>query len=193
MDKLYIIGLGNPGREYIYTRHNVGWLFLDFFAYREDIKFKPGKGDFYFGYNENYVLVKPTTFMNLSGIAVKQVVDQFDIDNYSSLIIVLDDADLPFGKLRLKMKGSAGTHNGLASVIMELNTEEIPRLRIGIGKPTGIPLRDYVLSEFSDEEIFKLRAEIFPVAYKGIKIYREESPLKAMNFINSWSPGEETE
>lgn len=193
MERLYIVGLGNPGREYIYTRHNVGWLFLDFFAYKENIRFEPGKGEFFIGINNNFVLVKPTTFMNLSGIAVKQIIEQFGIEDYNSLIIVLDDADLPFGKLRLKMKGSAGTHNGLASVIMELNTEEVPRLRIGIGKLAGMPLRDYVLSEFSDEEIFKLRAEVFPVAYRGIKIYREESSLKAMNFINSWSPEEQIE
>jgi len=190
LDRLYIIGLGNPGRDYLYTRHNAGWLFLDFFAYQENIRLEPGKGEFYIGYNDKFVLVKPTTFMNLSGIAVKQIVEQFTIQDYDSIIIVLDDADLPFGKLRLKMKGSAGTHNGLASVIMELNTEEIPRLRIGIGRPEGLPLRDYVLSEFSDEEILKLRTEIFPIAYRGIKIYMEESPLRAMNFINSWNPGE---
>ena len=185
MDRLFVIGLGNPGSEYAYTRHNVGWLFLDYVAYREEIKFKPGRGDFYIGEGERFVLVKPTTFMNLSGIAVKQVVEQYEINNLESLLVVLDDADLPFGRLRLRLKGSAGSHNGLASVIMELGTEEVPRLRIGIGRPEGMRLRDYVLSEFTDEEIEVLRTEVFPVGYEGIKIYVEESPMKAINFINS--------
>jgi len=185
LERLFVIGLGNPGKEYVYTRHNAGWLLLDYIAYRESIRFEPGRGDFYIGAGEKFILIKPTTFMNLSGIAVKQVVEQYGIEDYSSILIVLDDADLPFGKLRLRLKGSAGSHNGLASVIMELGTEEIPRLRIGIGRPEGMRLRDYVLSEFSDEEIEFLRENVFPVAYEGLKIYIEESPLKAINFINS--------
>jgi len=185
LDRVFLFGLGNPGREYIYTRHNAGWLFVDYFAFRENIKLRPGRGEFFIGENENFVLVKPTTFMNLSGIAVREVVESYGIEDYTSIIVVLDDADLPFGKLRLRLKGSAGSHNGLASVIAELGTEQIPRLRIGIGRPDGIPLKDYVLSEFSDEEIEILRTEVFPRGYEGIRIYRRESPLRAMDFINS--------
>ncbi len=184
MDRLYVIGLGNPGKAYQDTRHNVGWLFVDFVAQRESLNFNPGKGDFVVAEGNNFCLFKPAVFMNLSGIAVKQIVDLYALDDLNKLIIVHDDADIKFGKLRLRLKGSSGGHRGVESIIYYLGTEEFPRLKIGIGRKEDIELRDYVLSPFNKEEKEKL-TEVFEKGYRGLKLYRDEGPLKAMNFINT--------
>ncbi|MEO0202291.1 MAG: aminoacyl-tRNA hydrolase [candidate division WOR-3 bacterium] len=181
---LYIVGLGNYGEIYKKNRHNVGWLFLDYLSNKLNCYFKAGKGDYAFADCNEFKLFKPLTFMNLSGIAVKQIVNYYKIE-LDKLIVIYDDADLPFGVLKFKLKGSAGSHNGMKSVIYYLNTEEIPRIRIGIGRPeNNIPLKNWVLSNFKDEEL-KLLEDKFEKIYIALNIYKSGEVQRAVQFLNS--------
>ncbi|HHW57551.1 MAG TPA: aminoacyl-tRNA hydrolase [Clostridia bacterium] len=152
---MYIIaGLGNPGREYERTRHNVGFMVIDELAKKLGIrvtklKFKSlvGEGNVK---GEKIILLKPQTFMNLSGEALYEAVNFYKI-NLENVIVVYDDKDLDVGKIRIRKKGSSGGHNGMNSIIYLLNSEEFPRVRIGIGNP-GEDLVNHVLGEFTEEE-----------------------------------------
>lgn len=151
-----IAGLGNPGRQYAKTRHNLGWQVLDRLCEKLKIGFKAGKGEYYvalFEENEReIVFLKPTTFMNNSGIAVKEALAFFG-KTPADLLVILDDMALPLGKLRLRASGSSGGHNGLESIIYQLQTEEFARLRLGIGTPEAKGAAvGHVLGEFSKEE-----------------------------------------
>ena len=179
---LVIVGLGNPPREYDGTRHNVGMMAVEYIARREGIRFRPGKGRYFYGQNARYLLVIPTTYMNESGVAVRQVVDHFSLLP-EMLVVLLDDVHLPFGTLRLRPRGSDGGHRGLASVIYHLGTEEVPRLRIGVGRDPAVLLRDYVLSPFRPEERERL-PEIFERVYEGLEVLRTQGMEKAMTVIN---------
>ncbi len=153
-----LVGLGNPGPLYSMTRHNMGHLLVELYARRDGVKLLPGRGDFLAGNRENLWLVKTTCYMNISGHAVAQFLEETRLAP-ADILVVYDDAALPFGKLRLRLSGSHGGHHGMESVIYCLGTEEIPRLRMGIGpRPEGIPLRDFVLSRFSGEEEEQLPA-----------------------------------
>lgn len=150
-----IVGLGNPGAEYERTRHNVGWKLLDAFAkkFRIDIarhekSAMTGTGRVAGG---SVMVAKPLTYMNLSGDAVRLLVNAY-LESTTELMVVYDDIDLPLGKLRIRPNGSAGTHNGMRSIIGELQSENFPRLRVGIGAAGEGKLRDYVLDEFSADE-----------------------------------------
>lgn len=180
-----VFGLGNPGKRYLNTRHNIGFILLDYIQSIYKVPFRPGKGDYYFMQcsieQEPVLFVKPTTYMNLSGIAVRQVVEQFEID-LNNILIVLDDFQLPFGTLRFRKKGSAGGHNGLKSVIAELGTEAFARLRIGIGSPVDDAV-DFVLSDFTEKEIDGLR-KLLPVAHDGIVVWVKDGIERAMNQFN---------
>ena len=151
-----IVGLGNPGRQYAKTRHNLGWQVLDRLAEKLKIGFKAGKGEYYAALLEEnereIVFLKPTTFMNNSGIAVQEALAFFGKTS-ADLLVILDDMALPLGKLRLRANGSSGGHNGLESVIYQLQTEAFARLRLGIGTPgaKGAAV-GHVLGEFSKEE-----------------------------------------
>ncbi|MCD6382025.1 MAG: aminoacyl-tRNA hydrolase [Candidatus Hydrothermae bacterium] len=184
MERLFLIGLGNPDKLYFETRHNVGWMFIDFVSRERGIPLKAGRGEYLIGEKEGIYLVKPLTYMNLSGIAVRQVVERYRIEDLKELVIVHDDADMDFGKLRMRLKGGSGGHKGIESVIYHLMTDEFPRLKIGIGRGEGQDLRDYVLSPFGEEEKQALPS-IFSKALKGRLMYREKGPEAAMNFINS--------
>ncbi len=152
-----IIGLGNPGPRYVFTRHNVGFLYVDRIV--ERFRFKKEKitklyeafsGEFE---GEKVILAKPMTFMNLSGIAVNDLLISNGL-NTEDLLIVYDDVWLSLGKLRIRKKGSAGGHNGLKSIIKNINTEVFERIRIGVGPlENGEDLIEYVLGEFSDNEL----------------------------------------
>ena len=147
-----IVGLGNVGKEYENTNHNMGFIVVDKIAQKFNISIKKSMCSSFVGeaniQGEKIILAKPTTFMNASGIAVKSLDKKFNIDISKDLIIISDDIDLPVSKVRLRLKGSAGTHNGLRSVVKELNTEEFPRLRIGVGKPNeNQPLFNFVLAK----------------------------------------------
>lgn len=155
---MYIIaGLGNPGREYDNTRHNVGFRMLDALAGESGIQILEKKHKALIGKGmigaHKVVLVKPQTYMNLSGDSLKEVCDYYKIDAESELIVIYDDISLDVGKLRIRGKGSAGGHNGMKSIITRLGTEKFLRIRVGIGdKPAGYDLADYVLGHFSRED-----------------------------------------
>jgi len=180
---LYIVGLGNYGDNYKKNRHNVGFIFLDYISKKLNCSFRKGNGDYAIADCFNFKLFKPLTFMNLSGIAVKQIVDYYKV-NLENLIIVYDDADLDFGVIKFKLKGSAGSHNGMKSIIYYLNTENIPRIKIGIGRKPEIPLRNWVLSNFSDDELLVLE-EKFEKIYNALLLYEKGDKDKAIQLINT--------
>lgn len=145
-----VAGLGNPGARHARTRHNVGWLVLDALAtepFREEKRFEGEVSRI-----EGAWLLKPTTFMNLSGVSVRALADFYKIP-HDRVLVVLDDAALPFGRLRLRASGSGGSHNGLDSVLTHFATEQVPRLRVGIGAPPApVSLHDHVLMPFTGPE-----------------------------------------
>lgn len=153
-----IAGLGNPTREYENTRHNIGFMAIDALADKYNIsvmdcrhKALVGKGMIN---GAKVVLVKPLTYMNLSGEAIKAVVDYYKVDAASGLIVIYDDVSLDVGQLRIRKKGSAGGHNGIKNIIANLGDDTFLRIRIGVGeKPKGYDLADYVLGHFSKEEL----------------------------------------
>ena len=152
-----IVGLGNPGRQYAHTRHNVGFDTIDVLAdrYRIPIDTKKHKALFGKGVIEGQkvILAKPQTFMNLSGESVRELIDFYKIDETEELIVVYDDISLEPGQLRLRAKGSAGGHNGIKNIIAHLGGQVFKRVKVGIGeKPRGFDLADYVLSRFSKAE-----------------------------------------
>lgn len=149
-----IAGLGNPGLKYKNTRHNAGFRALDILSKRHGIKLKATKFDAQAGQgmigNEKVMLVRPTTFMNNSGYAVDGILNYYNVD-LSHLIVLYDDIDIPFGTLRIRDKGSAGTHNGMRSILSYTGSGDFPRIRIGIGKPEH-NLIGHVLGKFEKEK-----------------------------------------
>lgn len=153
--KLFI-GLGNPGKQYDQTRHNIGFEVIDHLSNEWNIKLDQSKfkGIYGVGYvnGEKVFLLKPLTYMNLSGESIRPLMDYFNI-SIEDIVVIYDDLDLPVGKLRLREKGSAGGHNGIKSSIAHLGTQEFKRIRVGVGRPTnGLSISDYVLSRFTKEE-----------------------------------------
>ncbi len=177
----FIIGLGNPGEEYIFTKHNVGRLFVAYLG--KNKVFLPGKGDFFYKESKYGILVIPSVYMNESGRVVKDLKKKFMFKE-ENLLVICDDADLSFGKPRMRIKGGSGGHKGLSSIIYYLETEKFPRLRIGVGKKA--PLRNYVLSEFKEDEKKFLFDNLFPFLKKGIEILNNQGVEKAMNYINNF-------
>src|SRR5947207_4556565 len=150
-----VVGLGNPGPEYAGTRHNVGFMVVDRLASRHRISVKSNQHGARVGQGEiagePVALVKPLTFMNLSGRAVAPLVNRHSLQP-ADLLVVYDDADLPVGKIRVRARGSAGGHGGLKSIIASVGSSEFPRIRIGIGRSSGGDLVDHVLSGFRGSE-----------------------------------------
>lgn len=169
-----VVGIGNPGKKYQFNRHNVGFLALDYFAEKNNLKFIPSKYEFYFAEgefeNEPFVLAKPTTYVNNSGLAVKDLINFYKID-VGNIIVVVDDINLKEFDFRLKKSGSDGGHNGLTSIIYSLNSNSFPRLRIGIGNDFAKgDLAGYVLSDFDEEELKKLK-KIFEYSSEIIRAF----------------------
>ena len=159
-----IVGLGNVGAKYQKTRHNVGFLVVDQIAKSQAKAFyskRELKADFadFILEGKKVVLVKPSTYMNLSGEAVRKTIDYYKLDK-SNLLIIVDDVDLPLGQLRLRSGGSSGGHNGLKSIEAQLSSKDYYRLKIGVGKDINIPLADYVLGNFTEDETEKLNVAI---------------------------------
>jgi PTH1 family peptidyl-tRNA hydrolase len=151
-----ILGIGNPGVNYLRNRHNAGFLILDKLAERKSLDFRPAKGDYFIAFGEqngeSYCLIKPTTYVNKTGQAALQVIEKFKI-GLVELLVVCDDVNLKTGQLRIRKSGGDGGHNGLASIIYDLNSDQFPRLRIGIGNDFDKgELSSYVLTDFSDDE-----------------------------------------
>jgi len=167
-----IVWLGNPGKEYTTTRHNVGFLFVDFlrdkwgFEDWKDSKFKGIISEWIIKW-EKIILLKPTTFMNLSGESVSVIVNFYKIP-LSDILILSDDIDMDFGKIRLREKGSSGGQNGLKSITEHLGTDGFSRVKIGIGRDGRYNVADWVLSKFSDEELKNLREKIFIDACENV-------------------------
>lgn len=151
-----IVGLGNFGDQYAYTFHNMGFLAADCLGDRLGIKIKTRECEALTGVKEidgeKVVIAKPLTYMNLSGVAVKQLLGRYKASS-RDLLVVYDDIDIPRATVRMRQNGSAGTHNGMRNIIAEIGTQDFPRVRIGIGgRPEGMPLADYVLSTVPRDE-----------------------------------------
>ena len=182
-----VIGLGNPGREYENTRHNIGFNTVDLLADRNGIdinkiKFKSVYGKGRIG-NESVLLLKPQTYMNNSGISVLELYKYYKIP-IENILVVVDDIDIDFGVVRIKRKGSAGTHNGLKSIIYHLQRNDFPRIKIGVGSPPPEwDLADFVLSRFQNKEEKTIKESI-EVACESIETIIKEDRDKAMNKFN---------
>jgi PTH1 family peptidyl-tRNA hydrolase len=180
-----VIGLGNPGEKYAGTRHNVGFRCLDLVGQRAGMTLNDRRKQADLGQgrlaSESVVLAKPRTFMNHSGIAARYLVDRFGTKP-DRVLVVLDDMDLPLGKVRLKASGGSGGHNGLNSINAELGTSDYPRLRIGIGRPKGNVIR-HVLDAFSAEDEQTL-AEALEAAAQVVETWVEHGVDHAMNEFN---------
>lgn len=151
-----IVGLGNPGKEYKNTRHNVGFMVVD--NYLKKVDWKTKMETYFYSTevnNEQIIFIKPLTYMNLSGLAVKKVVNFYKI-NIEDILVIQDDLDMEVGTYKIKRNSSAGGHNGIKSIISELNTDKFARLKIGIGKSATIPTEKYVVSKFSTTELEKI-------------------------------------
>ncbi len=147
-----LIGLGNPGTEYEDTRHNLGWKVIDKIAEQKKLSFNAGKGRYFEAKDRSgtFLLVKPTTYMNDSGIAVEHAYSQYGLSS-SELLVVYDDLDLPLGTVRIRESGGAGGHHGMESIIYHLRTEKFPRIRLGIDvEKRGADDKDFVLSTFKE-------------------------------------------
>lgn len=185
---MYLIaGLGNPTREYEKTRHNVGFETIDILADKAgttvtEKKHKALYGKGYIG-GQKVILAKPQTYMNLSGESIREIADFYKIEP-ENIIILCDDINLSEGQLRIRLKGSAGGHNGLKNIISHLGTQEFPRIRIGVGeKPRGMDLADYVLGRFPKEQQAVMEEAYRDAADAACKMI-EEGADAAMNHYN---------
>jgi len=159
-----IVGLGNPGKQYDQTRHNIGFTVIDELARRFHIALDQAKFKGLYGSTiingEKIFLLKPLTYMNLSGESIGPFMDYFQID-LDDLLVIYDDLDLPVGKIRLRQKGSAGGHNGIKSAIAHLGTQQFNRIRVGINRPSnGMAITDYVLGRFLNDEQEMIRKAV---------------------------------
>lgn len=182
-----IAGLGNIGDKYVFTRHNAGFMLTDSIAinekltFRENSRLKSLMTNLVTGY-EDYLIIKPTTFMNLSGEAVRAVMNYYKIP-VSDILIVYDDLSLPLGKIRFRANGTDGGHNGIKSIIQHLGTKDFARLKIGIGPQPNIPSEVFVLQNFSKEELETLKETLIR-AKQAINCYFSEGIEIAQNKFN---------
>jgi PTH1 family peptidyl-tRNA hydrolase len=151
-----VVGLGNPGKQYTTTRHNVGFMLVQRLADKQNVKLKKRKYSVKAAQMElgdkPVLLVKPWTYMNRSGFAVKELLEGTGV-KLNCFLVVYDDLDLPLGEIRIRKRGGPGTHKGMASIVQEINSTEFPRIRIGIGPlPPGVDATDFVLADFQKEE-----------------------------------------
>ena len=183
------IGLGNPGDQYNNTKHNFGYWVIDSYLKKNNLQFKLGKGDFVFSKTDKKILAKTTTFMNNSGLAVKDIMQSFSV-NKEDVVVVYDDIDLPLGTIRFKSGGSSGGHRGLDSIIYNLQSEDFIKLKIGIATNENMrPSESYVLKPFP----IKYNAEIVQVidnACEGMSYLANNSINETMNRFNRKIKGE---
>lgn len=184
-----IAGLGNPGREYENTRHNIGFHVIDDIAKKYQITMLERKHKAIIGKGyidgQKVVLVKPLTYMNLSGESIREVTDYYKVDVTTQLVVFSDDISLDVGQLRIRKKGSAGGHNGLKNIILHLGSENFIRIRMGVSdKPQGYDLKDYVLGHFTDKEK-KLLEETGGKAVEAIRMILQGDVDGAMNRYNT--------
>lgn len=182
-----VVGLGNPGSQYEFTKHNVGFLTVDYLADKLNIKINKLKFKGLFAKekieNEDVVFLKPQTYMNLSGESVRDFANFFKIPP-ENIIVVVDDVDLPMGKIRIRKKGSAGTHNGMKSIIYQLQSDNFIRIKVGIEREgRKDDLADYVLKGFSKDEV-PVMEESMERAAKAVLEILKKGPDVAMNKFN---------
>ena len=190
-----IVGLGNIGVEYANTRHNMGFMVLDAWAQASNILFESGR----YGSTatisfkgRKFILLKPSTYMNLSGKAVRYWMNELKIQP-ENLLVISDDLNIPFGTLRLRKNGSAGGHNGLTNINELIGTQEYPRIRVGIGNEFGRGQQiGYVLGEFSDEEKKEI-PQICKRVIDGVKAWATVGADRAMNVVNTKPKAKEIE
>lgn len=178
-------GLGNPGKEYELTRHNYGFLALDAFAQAKGLIFEkdPSIEAEIARYRNRAILMKPQTYMNLSGRAVVKALRKFNLTP-ENLLVIYDDLDLPLGRMKLLPKGGAGGHRGILSIIESLRTENFPRLRLGIGRPNKLDARNYVLSPFTEEEL-PIVEKVLEIVCKALEEILYTDLHRVMTKINS--------
>ena len=183
-----IVGLGNPGREYQNTRHNIGFDVIDKLADRFSITVLEKKHKALIGKGVingvKVILAKPQTYMNLSGESVRELIDYYKIDEETQLIVIYDDISLDVGQLRIRKKGSAGGHNGIKSIIQHLGHDIFLRIKMGVGeKPSGYDLADYVLGHFKKEERVVMDESAL-TATKAVELMIVDEVSEAMNLYN---------
>ena len=179
-----IIGLGNPGDNYRLTKHNFGFWIVDELVKQRSLKYKAGKGEYVFAKDKQYMFIKPTTFVNNSGLAIKQLLNYFDNIDSNNLIIIYDDLDIELGNIRFKSKGSDGGHNGIKSIIYHLNSDTFDRLKIGIATQTKMrPSEVYVLKPFP-KKYTQIVNEVIINAVDGINFYLKSGIVESMNNFN---------
>ena len=186
-----VVGLGNPGRRYARTRHNLGFLLLDRIAEVRGIRIGDDRCESLVGRGEwereSLVLAKPQTYMNNSGVAAAALLRRFRVRG-ADLVVAYDDLDLPFGRLRIRCGGSAGGHRGLASILQHVADRDFVRLRMGIGRPpAGVDPVEYVLSRFSAEEQQSLE-EVLSRAEEALESIVLKGPVRAMEDFNRQEP-----
>ncbi|MBC6316341.1 aminoacyl-tRNA hydrolase [Listeria grandensis] len=181
-----IVGLGNPGKKYERTRHNVGFMVVDELSFRYQTPWKKSKFNGMTSSivvnGEKMLLVKPLTFMNLSGECVRPLMDYYDM-SVDDVMIIYDDLDLPTGKIRLRQKGSAGGHNGMKSLIQHLKTQEFNRIRVGVDRPANGDIINYVLGDFPKAE----QADIIDAIKKSadaVEAWSNKGFAEVMNQFN---------
>ncbi len=182
-----IAGLGNVGDKYCFTRHNAGFMVLDKWALDEGLSFREEKKLKCFltklrYNNEDLLLVKPTTFMNLSGEAVRAVMDYYKID-VKDILIIYDDIALDLGRIRFRANGSDGGHNGIKSIIQHVGTKDFDRLKVGIGPQPNIPSENYVLQNFPKEQHEELK-DVLKKSIEAVEYYLKNDIQKAQNLFN---------
>lgn len=181
-----ILGVGNPGKKYSRTRHNIGFMVIEEIASRYDIdlkekdKYKIGRGSIN---GQEVLLIEPLLFMNRSGSAVKEILDKFNVP-LERLIIIHDDLDMETGKLRIKRKGTSGGHKGIESIIQSISSKDFIRLKIGIGRDKDISPEDYVLRRFRRDEISLIKKTI-EKASNAVDLILTEGIENAMNKFNT--------
>ena len=182
-----IVGLGNPGLQYENTRHNIGFKVIDNIAkeYNIEINRQKFKGVYGEGFinGEKVILLKPSTYMNLSGESIREVVDFYKLTN-EDVIVIYDDISLDVGRLRIREKGSAGGHNGIKSIIAHLGTDVFPRIKVGVGQP-DVDLVNYVLGKFSDKEM-EVLSESIDASTKAVGEMIKDDVKTAMNKFNGF-------
>ena len=190
-----IVGLGNPGKQYENTRHNIGFEAIDALidAYNVPYSGKAHKAMYEKGSigGQKVILAKPMTYMNLSGESVRELVDYYKVDPETELLVIYDDVSLEPGNIRIRKKGSAGGHNGIKSIIAHLGTQNFQRIKIGVGeKPKNWDLADYVLGKFSDEDK-KMLEESLKNTIKATELIVMDEIDEAMNLYNRKQTGKE--
>ncbi|TFH44549.1 MAG: aminoacyl-tRNA hydrolase [ANME-2 cluster archaeon] len=177
-----VIGLGNIGNEYELTRHNIGFMCLDKFASVHKLEVKSARKYSYYKYKD-CLLIKPKTFMNLSGDAYLSALHKY-LD-FEEELVIMDDIELPVGQVRIRTSGGDGGHNGLKSILARIGTQDVPRLRIGIGRPKTITPRDYVLDKFEPGELETIN-QVLSLTAKWLDLYTRFGINKLLDEYSQW-------